>query len=106
MKKEWNAPIYAFYKAVPDIGYNNGWRFHNFLCATKAVKGKYDVTWTRKMPNPQATYKNMPSNAGDQKQLMWQTKARMLRRLVMLSRNLAQEVVLSLTVLKGGVRER
>ena len=40
----------------------------------KAVKGKYDVTWTRKMPNPQATYENMPSNAGDQKWLMRQTK--------------------------------
>ena len=77
-----------------------------FRVPQKAVKGKYDVTWTIKMPNPQATYENTPSNAGDQKQLMQQTKARMLRRLVMLSRNLAQEVVLSLTVLKGRVRER
>ena len=77
-----------------------------FHVLQKAVKGKYNVTWTRKMPNPQATYKNMPSNAGDQKWLMRQTKARMPRRLIMLSRNLAQEVVLSLTVLKGRVRER
>ena len=77
-----------------------------FRVLQKAVKGKYNITWTRKMPNLQATYENMPSNAGDQQQLMRQTKARMPRRLVMLSRNLAQEVVLSLTVLKGRVGER
>ena len=25
IEKEWNAPIYAFYEAVPNIDYNNGW---------------------------------------------------------------------------------
>ena len=77
-----------------------------FHVPQKAVKGKYDVTWTQKRPKPQATSENMPSNAGDQKWLMWQTKARMPRRLVMPSRSLAQEVVLSLTVLKDRERER
>ncbi|KAG1797936.1 hypothetical protein EV424DRAFT_1265608, partial [Suillus variegatus] len=40
LKKEWNSPIYAFYHPVPDIGYHEGRRYHEFKCAaTRCKKG-------------------------------------------------------------------
>ena len=38
LRKDWTAPIYAFHKPVPDIGYEEGRRFHTFHCAAKGCK--------------------------------------------------------------------
>jgi hypothetical protein len=38
LQKEWTAPIYAFYHATPDIGYEDGRRFHGFRCAARGCK--------------------------------------------------------------------
>ncbi|KAG2088933.1 uncharacterized protein F5147DRAFT_587403, partial [Suillus discolor] len=38
LKKEWNSPIYAFYHPVPDIGYHEGRRYHEFKCAATSCK--------------------------------------------------------------------
>ena len=40
MKKEWTAPIYAFFKPIPNVGYENGRCFHEFICAAKSCKKK------------------------------------------------------------------
>jgi hypothetical protein len=33
LRKDWTAPVYAFYWAIPDIGYEDGHHFHSFRCA-------------------------------------------------------------------------
>jgi hypothetical protein len=33
LKKDWKAPIYAFFKPIPNIGHENGRRYHEFICA-------------------------------------------------------------------------
>ena len=33
--KSWSSPIYAFYKPTPRIGYEDGRRFHAFMCSAK-----------------------------------------------------------------------
>ena len=38
LKKDWNAPIYAFFEPTPDIKYEKGRRFHAFLCAGTGCK--------------------------------------------------------------------
>lgn len=38
LSKEWNAPVYAFYEPVPDVGYEGGRRFHSFRCAARGCK--------------------------------------------------------------------
>ncbi|EJD32856.1 hypothetical protein AURDEDRAFT_46353, partial [Auricularia subglabra TFB-10046 SS5] len=32
LSQKWNAPVYAFYRPVPTIGYKNGRRYHEFHC--------------------------------------------------------------------------
>ena len=32
LKNDWNAPIYAFFHPVPQIGYKDGRRYHEFQC--------------------------------------------------------------------------
>ena len=42
LQKDWTALVYAFYQAIPDIGYEDRHRFHSFQCAacgsTKVVR--------------------------------------------------------------------
>ena len=38
MQEDWNAPIYAFYKPTPAIGYEGGRRYYEFKCAAKGCK--------------------------------------------------------------------
>jgi hypothetical protein len=40
LKKEWNAPVYAFFQPVPSVGHDIGRRFHEFVCAAKGCKKK------------------------------------------------------------------
>ena len=40
LKKDWNAPIYAFFKPVPSIDHDNGRRFHEFTCGAKGCNKK------------------------------------------------------------------
>ena len=40
LKNDWNAPIYAFFEAVPNVEYHDGRRFHEFLCAAKGCHKK------------------------------------------------------------------
>ena len=40
LKKDWNAPIYAFFQPIPSIDHDNGWHFHEFTCAAKSCKKK------------------------------------------------------------------
>jgi hypothetical protein len=40
LKKDWTAPIYAFYQPIPSIDHDNGRRFHEFTCAAKGCKKK------------------------------------------------------------------
>ena len=40
LKKEWNAPIYVFFQPTPNLGYDNGQWFHEFICAAKGCKKK------------------------------------------------------------------
>jgi hypothetical protein len=40
LKKDWNAPIYAFFKPSPGIEYVNGRRIHVFECTAKHCRGK------------------------------------------------------------------
>ena len=38
LSKDWNAPVYAFYQPVPEIGYEDGRRYHSFRCAARSCK--------------------------------------------------------------------
>jgi hypothetical protein len=38
LSKDWKAPIYALFEPEPEIGYENGRRFHIFRCAAKGCK--------------------------------------------------------------------
>jgi hypothetical protein len=38
LSKDWNAPVYAFYEPVPEIGYEDGRRYHSFRCAARGCK--------------------------------------------------------------------
>lgn len=38
--KEWNSPIYVFFKPIPTIEYIKGRRVHVFKCAAASCKGK------------------------------------------------------------------
>jgi hypothetical protein len=40
LRRGWNAPIYAFFGAVPEIEYVNGRRTHVFSCLAKTCRGK------------------------------------------------------------------
>ena len=40
LKKDWNAPIYAFFQPNPIVDHENGRRFHEFTCATKGCQKK------------------------------------------------------------------
>jgi hypothetical protein len=40
LQRGWNAPIYAFFKANPDIDYIDGRRVHVFTCIAKTCKAK------------------------------------------------------------------
>lgn len=40
LKKDWNAPIYAFFQPIPNVDHDNRWRFHEFTCAAKGCKKK------------------------------------------------------------------
>jgi hypothetical protein len=40
LKKDWNAPIYAFFQPIPGIDYENGQHFHEFTCGAKGCKKK------------------------------------------------------------------
>lgn len=40
LQRGWNAPIYAFFGAVPEIEYFSRRRAHVFLCLVKTCKGK------------------------------------------------------------------
>jgi hypothetical protein len=33
LSKDWNTPVYAFFKPTPQIGYADGRRYHSFKCA-------------------------------------------------------------------------
>ena len=37
-RKDWNAPVYAFFEPVPQIGYENGRRYHSFKCTARGCK--------------------------------------------------------------------
>lgn len=37
--KDWNSPIYMFFKPTPSIEYINSWRVHVFKCTAKGCKG-------------------------------------------------------------------
>jgi hypothetical protein len=36
LAKEWTSPIYAFFQPMPDIGYEDGRRYHSFKCTGKS----------------------------------------------------------------------
>lgn len=38
LKKTWRSPIYGFFKASIEIGYDNGRKYHYFKCAAKKCK--------------------------------------------------------------------
>lgn len=38
LQDEWSSPIYAFFRPVPDVGYKDGRRYHEFRCANKGCK--------------------------------------------------------------------
>ena len=38
--RDWSAPVYAFFKQIPMIGYIEGRRVHSFTCNAKMCKGK------------------------------------------------------------------
>lgn len=38
LSKDWNAPVYAFYQPVPEIGYEEDRRYHSFRCAARGCK--------------------------------------------------------------------
>ena len=38
--KDWNSPIYAFFKPIPSIEYIKDRRLHTFTCNAKHCKGK------------------------------------------------------------------
>ena len=38
--RDWNSPIYAFFKAIPAIEYIQGHRLHVFECTATSCKGK------------------------------------------------------------------
>lgn len=38
LAKEWTSPIYAFFRPIPTIGYEDGRRYHVFLCAARECK--------------------------------------------------------------------
>ena len=40
LKKDWTAPIYAFYQPIPSVDHDNRWRFHEFTCAAIGCKKK------------------------------------------------------------------
>jgi hypothetical protein len=40
LKKDWNSPVYAFFKPVPNVGHEGGHRYHEFLCAAKGCQKK------------------------------------------------------------------
>jgi hypothetical protein len=40
LKKDWNTPIYAFFKPSPEIEYINGCRIHVFEYIAKQCRGK------------------------------------------------------------------
>ena len=40
LSKEWNSPIYVFFKPTPDIVYIKGRRVHVFECSAKCCMGK------------------------------------------------------------------
>jgi hypothetical protein len=40
LQKDWNAPIYAFFDPIPNIDYEKGRRFHEFVCGAKGCKRK------------------------------------------------------------------
>lgn len=48
MMEKWNTPIYAFWKPIPTIGYENGRRYHEFRCfkksCSKATKRYLDTS--------------------------------------------------------------
>ena len=38
LSKDWNPPVYAFHQPVPEIGYEEGRRYHSFRCAARSCK--------------------------------------------------------------------
>jgi hypothetical protein len=36
LTKEWTSPVYAFFQPTPNIGYEDGRRYHSFKCAGKS----------------------------------------------------------------------
>jgi hypothetical protein len=40
LKRDWNAPVYAFFQPISNVDHDNGWRFHEFMCAAKGCKKK------------------------------------------------------------------
>ena len=48
MMEKWNTPIYAFWKPIPSISYDNGRRYHQFHCfkksCSKSVKHYLDTS--------------------------------------------------------------
>ena len=75
LSKEWNLPIYVFFKPTPDIVYIKGRRVHVFECSAKRCmekKKKEMVVWsvdilTLVMPSPRVIYASMRRFAGERK---------------------------------------
>ena len=38
LKKDWTAPIYTFFNPIPNIDYENGRCFHEFICRAKGCR--------------------------------------------------------------------
>lgn len=48
LSKDWNSPIYVFFKPTPSIEYINSWRVHVFECTAKGCKGRGNGRYVRR----------------------------------------------------------
>jgi uncharacterized DUF497 family protein len=48
LSKEWNSPVYVFFKPTPSIEYINNRRVHVFECAAKGCKGRGNGRYVRR----------------------------------------------------------
>jgi hypothetical protein len=40
LKKDWNSPVYAFFKPVPNVGHEGGRQYYEFIYAAKGCQQK------------------------------------------------------------------
>jgi hypothetical protein len=73
LSKDWNSPIYVFFRKTPQIEKVSDRHVHvlNVLLGNVEEKmgGMFIIFWTPVMPSPQIAFIGMPKNVGGMKQL-------------------------------------